>query len=147
MRLTCGGTPNTSFQQNPTSTFPTGSYIICLTISDSTQSCQDTFCDTINVVNNANGVNELSLIASSLENHPNPFNGNTTISYMLKQDAAIELSVVDILGKKVATIEKENKTSGKHSIVWNAENMSQGIYFIQLKAGNQLSNKKIVITK
>jgi len=137
-----------SNQQFPTHNYPvSGSYVACLEISDSIHNCHDIFCDTINVINNSTGLNEHAAIASSLNNYPNPFNGSTTVSYTLKQDAEIELAVFDVLGKKVATIDKGLKTTGKHSTVWDAENINQGIYLVQLKVNQQTITKKIIITK
>ncbi|MCK4505055.1 MAG: T9SS type A sorting domain-containing protein [Candidatus Aegiribacteria sp.] len=80
----------------------------------------------------------------SLQNHPNPFNPTTTISYQLPVNADVTLSIYNILGQKLLTLVNENKPSGYHSVLWNGtdENnqpVPSGVYFYQLTAGSDLS--------
>ncbi len=154
------GDGTSSSLQYPSHTYPsTGPYLICLTITDSIPTlgtCTSTFCDsleagrsstpiTINVI--PTGINEITSTINSFENYPNPFSENTTITYTLSKQESVELSVFDLLGNKVSSIESGNKNAGTHTISWNAENLNQGLYLLWLKAGNNSSTKKIIINK
>jgi PKD repeat protein len=147
--------------QYPSHTYPgSGPYYLCLTVTESSPmlTCTATFCDslaaghasvpiTITVVDPlATGISE-SIVATTLENYPNPFNGSTTINYSIAKDAAVELSVTDLLGKKIATIENSNKIEGSYSVNWNAENVAEGMYLLKMKVNNQVSTKKIIMNK
>jgi len=81
------------------------------------------------------------------QNYPNPFNPSTTIIYSLKQDENITLKVYNILGKVVANLFNGNQKAGTYNVTFNASNMSSGVYFYQLKAGNFISTKKMVLLK
>ncbi|MGZ4072395.1 MAG: PKD domain-containing protein, partial [Bacteroidia bacterium] len=152
------GDGSTSTLAYPTHTYATsGPFYICLTVSDGI-GCSDTHCDSIGTghalshpitlyVLNATGIQEQTNIISSLENYPNPFNDNTTISYSIKKDAMVELSILDLLGNKIATIEKGNRATGGYSINWNSEGVAEGLYLLQLKVDNNISTKKLVISK
>ena len=152
------GDGTTSTLEYPSHTYAASSpVLICLTISNSFLGCTATHCDsinpghasgtfTINVVHPL-GIAEQTNIISSLENYPNPFSDNTTINYSIKQDATIELCIVDLLGNRIAEIEKGNKTSGIYSTTWNSDGVAQGMYLLQLKVGNTVSTKKLIINK
>ena len=153
------------FGDGTTSTlaFPSHTYaasspvLLCLTINNGLLGCTDTFCDSVNPghaagvftinVLNPSGVMEQTNVISSLENYPNPFSDNTNISYSIKKDATVELSILDLLGNKVSTIESGNKTSGNYSVNWNSESVAEGMYLLQLKVGNSISTKKLIINK
>lgn len=134
-----------------------GPYYLCLTISDG-NGCSDTYCDSVNllgrssgitigIVNQLAGVNEANKISTEMENYPNPFSGSTTINYSISKDAAVELSIVDLLGNKIKAVESGNKSAGNYSTVWNAENVSNGMYLLQLIVNNQVSTKRIIVAK
>jgi PKD repeat protein len=154
------GDGTTSTLQYPTHTYlSSGPYYLCLTVSDSTPmiTCTATFCDslaaghasapiTVTVVNTATGIAE-NAVVSSLENYPNPFSGSTTISYAITKDATVEITIMDLIGNKVASIETGKKSAGSYTAEWNAENLSSGMYLLQMKTDNQISTKKIILNK
>ena len=84
-----------------------------------------------------------------LQNFPNPFNPATVISYQLPQGFAgnVSLKIYDILGRVVKTLVNETKTAGSYSINFNAENLSSGIYFYSLRAGNLVNTKKMLLLR
>jgi dienelactone hydrolase len=84
---------------------------------------------------------------SLYQNYPNPFNPSTVISYQLRSNSFATLTVYDILGKKIATLVSERQPAGMHKVNFNASNLSGGIYFYCLKAGNFLETKKMIILK
>ena len=92
--------------------------------------------------------------ARLFQNHPNPFNPETTISFELENDSKspVILTIYNAKGQKVKTLLKENLNAGKHSTVWNGEdeagkNVSSGIYFYQLSVNSEQSTKKMILLK
>jgi hypothetical protein len=87
------------------------------------------------------------------EAYPNPFNPSTQITFDLPEDGFVALSVYDVLGRKVADLANSNYVAGYHSVVWNAANISSGMYFIHFSAigvdgGVRLSKvSKVLLTK
>lgn len=142
-----GDSTGTSNLGNPNHSYAdTGTYYACLTVVDPYgNSC--TYCDSVVALGLVAGIKESSKVNTLLENYPNPFNGSTTINYTISKDATVELIIVDLMGNKIAAVENGNKSTGKYSTIWNAENVSNGMYLLQLKVNDQISTKKIIITK
>lgn len=87
-----------------------------------------------------------------LTNFPNPFNPSTTIHYTLPEESEVEIIIYDLVGKKVAIIMKSTQPSGTHSLQWNGTDQQgnlvpAGIYFYQLRAGDFVQTKKMVLMK
>jgi len=80
-------------------------------------------------------------------NYPNPFNSSTIIEYALNRDEQITLEIYDLLGRHVETLVDDYQTAGLHQAVWNAENVSSGVYFYNLKAGDFVKAKKMLMLK
>jgi trimeric autotransporter adhesin len=81
------------------------------------------------------------------QNYPNPFNPNTVISYQLPVNGNATLKVYDVLGNEVAILVNDEKQPGVYKIEFDASMFSSGIYFYQLKAGNYIQTKKMVLMK
>ena len=81
------------------------------------------------------------------QNYPNPFHGQTYISYYLQNNCDVEINVFDFLGKKVTTLYKAEQVAGKHQISWDASGYHSGIYILQLKADSQYLHKKMILMK
>jgi len=86
------------------------------------------------------------------QNHPNPFNPTTTISFSLTQAGPVKLTVFNILGQQVTTIIDGNLEAGQHSVVWDGTDthgttVASGIYFYRLNAGAFCDSKKMVLLK
>ena len=81
------------------------------------------------------------------QNYPNPFNPSTTIEYQIKESGSITMKVFDVLGCEVAMLVNEFKYPGTHLVQWNASRVPSGIYFCQLKAGNFVQTKKLMLIK
>jgi len=82
------------------------------------------------------------------QNFPNPFNAFTKIKFSIPDDRTkqeVTLMIYDITGRRVATLLKADKSPGIYEIVFNAKNISSGIYFYQLKSGNYINTKKMVL--
>ena len=101
-----------------------------------------------------NGITKFSLE----QNYPNPFNPRTVIRYNIPNVISTEgrnlfvyLKVFDVLGKEVATLVNEEKSAGSYEIEFNPgssiKNPASGIYFYQLKAGDFIQSKKMILMK
>ncbi|MEJ5350572.1 MAG: SMP-30/gluconolactonase/LRE family protein [Melioribacteraceae bacterium] len=81
-------------------------------------------------------------------NYPNPFNSETIISYSINEPAHVKLILYDELGREIDTLINEYQTANTYQISLNAENLSSGIYFYQISAGNKFSEtKKMVLIR
>jgi len=84
---------------------------------------------------------------SLAQNQPNPFNPTTSIKYSLPEQQFVSLKIFDILGKEVATLVNEIKPAGNYEVNFDASNLSSGVYFYQLRAGNFTEMKKMILIK
>ncbi len=82
-----------------------------------------------------------------LQNFPNPFNPTTSISYGLAGKEHVTLKVYTILGNEVTTLVNEEKPAGRYSVAFNAANLSSGIYFYSIRAGNFYEVRKFTLLK
>jgi len=81
------------------------------------------------------------------QNYPNPFNPSTTIRFAIPASGVATLKVYDILGKEVATLINESYNAGTYEVKFNASQLSSGMYFYQLKSGNFVQTKKLLLLK
>lgn len=88
------------------------------------------------------------LLSFKLEqNYPNPFNPSTKISWHSPVSSWQMLKVYDVLGNNVATLVDEYRSAGNYETEFNASDFSSGIYFYQLKAGNFVETKKMILLR
>ena len=86
------------------------------------------------------------------QNHPNPFNPVTTLSYDLPEDGIVNITIYDIVGRQVKALLNSPQTAGHRSIQWNATNnagqqVPAGVYLYRIEAGEFRQTKKIVLLK
>ena len=82
------------------------------------------------------------------QNYPNPFNPTTKISFDLPKDIRVTIIIYDILGREVTKIiNNEFRTTGKYTTEFNASTFSSGIYFYQIRAGEFIQAKKMLLVK
>jgi hypothetical protein len=87
-------------------------------------------------------------VSFSLEqNYPNPFNPTTTISYQIPELSFVTIKIFDVLGSEIATLINEEKPIGSYEVEFNASELTSGIYFYRLKAGDFIVTKKMVLMK
>ena len=79
--------------------------------------------------------------------HPNPFNPVTTIRFSTKTDSHLSLRIYDITGKLVETLVEEKISTGNHTVRWNAEKFSSGMYFVQFQNSGNVQTQKIILLK
>ena len=82
-----------------------------------------------------------------LQNYPNPFNGRTTITYDLPKASHVTIDVFDIQGKFVENLLDDNLNPGRHSLVWNANQVSSGVYLLKLSADENMDFIKLLYVK
>lgn len=85
--------------------------------------------------------------AEGLLIYPNPTSSQATVSFELKNDAQVSIAIYDISGRQISNRQLGRRLAGNNETVLNCSNMPMGIYFVQVKAGVQTMNGKIVITK
>ncbi len=103
---------------------------------------------TSNVGDEKNQINSFKLN----QNYPNPFNPATKISFDLAENGKVELSIYDILGKKITELTRNYYSKGNYEINWLAKDkagnyLSSGIYFARLDYNNKFQTIKLILQK
>ncbi|MDZ7623152.1 MAG: T9SS type A sorting domain-containing protein [Ignavibacteriaceae bacterium] len=81
------------------------------------------------------------------QNYPNPFNPSTKIEFRIADFGFVELKIYDILGNEVMRLVNEEKPAGFYEVEFNASTLTSGVYFYQLKAGEFIQTKKMILLK
>lgn len=81
-------------------------------------------------------------------NYPNPFNPSTTFLFTLKRSSEVRLTVYNMLGQQVALLAKRTCQQGDYRINWQAApELSSGVYFYELIAGDYRQVKKMILLR
>jgi hypothetical protein len=101
------------------------------------------------IVTSINTKNDLIVPKDNIlyQNHPNPFNPVTTISYEIPKKSKVILKVYDILGREVAELVNDLKEAGRYNIQFNGGNLASGVYLFMIKAGEFVAQKKMLLMK
>ena len=96
--------------------------------------------------------NTIPVIFKLSQNYPNPFNPVTTLHYDLPVNGLVNITIYDMLGRKVKTLINQTLDAGYKSVIWDATNdygklVSAGIYLYQLRTGEYSSTKKMLLLK
>ena len=92
--------------------------------------------------------NETPLQCTLEQNYPNPFNPFTIFNFQLRISSEVTLKVYDITGKEVAMLlNNKEMQAGKHSVTFDATNLSSGMYFYRLSLGKFFETKKMIAMK
>ncbi len=81
------------------------------------------------------------------QNHPNPFNPATEISFSLEEAGQARLSIFDSAGRLVDLLLDAHVAAGRHTLAWRPENVASGVYFYRLDAGSQRLLRKAMLIK
>jgi hypothetical protein len=81
------------------------------------------------------------------QNHPNPFNPSTAITFALPQAMRVTLKVYNITGQEVATLLEGDQNAGSHEVMFNASRLPSGNYFVVLRAGAEKLVRRLVLIK
>jgi len=81
------------------------------------------------------------------QNYPNPFNPITRISYQIPEPAFVSIKVYDVLGKEIETLVNVEKIAGNYGVDFDGSELTSGIYFYRITAGNFSETKKMILLK
>ncbi len=85
---------------------------------------------------------------STIHNSPNPFNATTNISFSLAQSSPVSISVYNVAGQLVSTIaDNQSFDAGTHSVEWNGQSLSPGVYFCRLNADGISQTHRMLLVK
>ena len=79
------------------------------------------------------------------QNYPNPFNPSTKISFSIPIKNNVELRIYNIIGKEIATLANGSFNAGSYDVIWDAQNISSGVYFYTLKVGSFKETRKMIM--
>ena len=86
------------------------------------------------------------------QNHPNPFNPETYISYQVPKTSQVKIEVFNLLGQHIRTLVDEEKSPGSYKILWNGlddqrQAVSSGVYLYKMQAGDFTAMQKMVLVR
>ena len=81
------------------------------------------------------------------QNHPNPFNSVTTITYDLPEASNVTLTIYTIAGQKVATLVSGRQEAGDYQVTWDGSGFATGIYLYRLEAGSFSETRKALLLR
>jgi len=81
------------------------------------------------------------------EVYPNPFNPITNISYSVSKISMIDINIVNLLGENIESLSNKVHKPGIYTASWNGNEYPSGIYFIYIRAQNQLKSQKLMLIK
>ena len=92
------------------------------------------------------------LLYTLYQNYPNPFNPVTSLRYNLPEDGLVNITIYDMMGRKVKTLVNSSQTAGFKLVQWNAtnnrnESVSTGLYLYTIQAGKFRQTRKMVLLK
>lgn len=98
-------------------------------------------------VTSASGSGSMPPRFSLSQNYPNPFNPSTSIEFTLPEASPVTLTIIDNLGREVATLVRENLSMGTYTTKWDAVNFPSGAYYYRLRAGDAVATKRLLLIK
>jgi hypothetical protein len=81
------------------------------------------------------------------QNYPNPFNPTTKIQFTIVNRQLTIIKVYDVLGSEVAILVNEVKEPGTYTVQFDGSNLTSGVYFYRLTAGDNVATKRFVLLK
>jgi len=79
--------------------------------------------------------------------YPNPFNPVTTLDFGIPVDGNVSIEIYNLQGRLVETLANYHMEAGYHSVVWNANSHSSGMYFVQMRASKYVKTQKLMLVK
>jgi PKD repeat protein len=158
------GDGTTSNAQYPTHQYANfGIYMVCLTISDLNSNCYSTHCDTIGMDSNGSilklngfgitvideamlGVEEQTTSFAGVNVYPNPSTGKFTFTIDSKKGAKMSMRVMNSMGQQVAQNETY-LTTGSNKIQLDLSSLSDGLYFVNLRAGDEVKSVRLYLAR
>ena len=106
-------------------------------------------CDLVNLNEfvSSDNPNEPSIKQTTLDIYPNPFNPSTTIKWIQAKSGQTSISIYNIKGQKVQNLYSGFSNQGEHQMIWEAKELSSGIYFVKISSNHETLVKKAIIIK
>jgi hypothetical protein len=101
----------------------------------------------ITSINDEENTDKIPTGYSLMQNYPNPFNPTTTIEFSIPHLGFVTLKIYNALGEVVITLVSENLTAGSYKFDWHATNLSSGVYYYQLKTGDFIQTRKMILMR
>jgi hypothetical protein len=79
--------------------------------------------------------------------YPNPFNPVTSFEYTLEKDGMVQVAVYDINGRMVSELVNGYQSAGSYPVVWDAQELSSGVYMVNMIAGDYSTIQKVMLIK
>jgi hypothetical protein len=96
------------------------------------------------------GIHQISTVVHEFsmgQNYPNPFNPSTKINFTLPKSEYTYLRIYDILGREVKTLVNGPLNAGEYQVDFDAKDLASGMYYYSLRAGENVTVKKMVLVK
>jgi hypothetical protein len=138
------GDGNISTLQDPVHNYANsnnGWYYYCLTVDSCAPICDSIYinCSVTNVSDNIpNNATEISI-------YPNPIRNRATVEFNLKNTKNIQIFITNIVGRKVKDISIDNLQVGRNSIQWEAGNLPNGVYLLNIQSEGSIKVKKLIL--
>ena len=101
----------------------------------------------ISIINSLYELESIPIKYSLSEPYPNPFNPSTNFQFELQKNKDVILEIYNLQGRVIEKLINENMSAGLHSVIWNAEGHSSGIYFVKLVVDQNIDMKKLMLLK
>lgn len=101
--------------------------------------CDECFCDLLTEVDQPEDIS-----ADDVSVFPNPFSGKISIKISLSQPSSVRVEIANIAGIVVKEIPVKHYAAGVHQLIWNAQGVEPGIYFLRISASDRIYTRKIV---
>ncbi|MBK7630251.1 MAG: T9SS type A sorting domain-containing protein [Ignavibacteriales bacterium] len=123
--------------------------ILCLAQNPSGYLLAGTADNGIYITSEPTGVSFDNKVAnfSLSQNYPNPFNPTTKINYEIPERCTVQLKIFNLLGQEIKSLVSEEQFAGKYEIEFDGGNLSSGVYFYKMSAGDFSETKKFIILR
>jgi hypothetical protein len=81
------------------------------------------------------------------QNFPNPFNPSTKISYKIKRDGNVSLTVYNLVGQEISVLVNEKQSAGNYEVEFDASELTTGVYLYKLQINGFTSVKRMTVLK
>jgi hypothetical protein len=101
----------------------------------------------LNWINTSNANIENPSSYELSQNFPNPFNPNTTIKYVIKNEGFVRLKVYDVSGREITSLVNSNLKPGVYYVLFDGSGFASGVYFYRLTAEGYGETKRMLLIK
>ncbi len=128
--------------------FPdTGNFVVVVSVSDTQFTVTGEIF--IHVIDTTTAVDPNILLPESfaVNAYPNPFNNEARIAISLPNSSAVKVEIFSVDGRRVKVIEPGILAAGEHQLSWQPDGLAAGAYFLNVRAGDQLKQLKLIYLK